>query len=114
MPNGRSGGFVIEKAELRNLIKTFPDDTVLARVLEGSARPRLTNALETTRLVSECPNDRVAVEEQDHAAYIIHLRDEPEIIWLAVLSDAPLFLGLRQRHRQWTTQHPDWKGWFGF
>lgn len=114
MPNGRSGGFVIERADLKDLVKTFPDDTVVSRVFEGSARPRLANALETTRLVDECPSDRIAVEEQDHAAYVIHLRNEPEIIWLAVFPDAPLFLELCQRHRQWMTAHPDWKGWFGF
>jgi hypothetical protein len=114
MPNGRSGGFVIEKADLGNLIKRFPDDTIVARVMEGSTRPRLANALETTRIVNECPNDRIAVEEQDRAAYIIHLRNEPEIIWLAVFPDAPLFLELRQCHRQWATEHPDWKGLFGF
>jgi len=37
MPNGRSGGFLIEKADLKNLLKTFPDDTVVAKVIEGSA-----------------------------------------------------------------------------
>jgi hypothetical protein len=80
MPNGRSCGFVIEKADLKNLVKTFADVTLLARVFEGSARPRLANALETTRLVDECPTDRIAVEEQDHAAYIIHLRNDPAIV----------------------------------
>ncbi len=114
MPNGRSGGFVIGKADLKNLVKTFPDDTVLARVFEGSAQPRLANALETTRFVDECPNDRIAVEEQHQSSYIIHLRNEPEIIWLAVFSDEPLFLELHKRHQQWMTEHPDWKGWIGF
>jgi hypothetical protein len=64
--------------------------------------------------VDECPNARIAVEEQDHKAYIIHLSNEPEIIWLVVGPEASIFLELRQRHERWATEHPDWDGWTGF
>ena len=113
MPNGRSGGFVIEKADLKSIVKTFPDETIVARInTSGGFRP--VAALETARLVDECPSDRIAVEEQDHAAYIIHLRNEPEIIWLLVGAKETIFLELRQRHQRWATEHPDWTGWFAF
>jgi hypothetical protein len=79
-----------------------------------STRPRPVDALETARFVDECPNDRIAVEEQDHKAYVIHLSNEPEIIWLLVGSEEPIFLELCQRHKRWTTEHPDWNGWIAF
>ena len=114
MPNGRSGGFPIEKADLKSLLKTFPDDTVVAKVIERSTRSRPSAALGTARFVDECPYDRIAVEEQDHRAYVIHLSNEPEIIWLVVGSEAPMFAELRQRHQRWATEHPDSKEWIAF
>jgi len=41
MPNGRSGGFVIEKADLKNLVKTIPDTTVIPRILSRLRSPAL-------------------------------------------------------------------------
>jgi len=114
MPNGRSGGFVIERTDLRNLVRTFPDETIVARIYPSIGASRPVGALEADRLVDECTSDRIAVEEQDHVAYVIHLRNEPEIIWLSVSAKDPNFLELRQRHRQWTTEHPDWRGWIAF
>jgi len=29
-------------------------------------------------------HERLAVEEQDHSFYIIHVRDEPTLIWVSV------------------------------
>jgi hypothetical protein len=113
MPNGRSGGFMIEKADLKSLLKTFPNDTVVAKVIERSTL-RPASALETSRFVDECPHEQIAVEEQDHKFYVIHLSNEPEIIWLMVRSDAPTFPELRQRHLKWATEHPDWNGWIAF
>jgi hypothetical protein len=114
MPNGRSGGFIIEKADLKSLLKTFPNDTVVARIIRGPTRPQPADALETARLVDECPNDQIAVEEQHHQAYVIHLSNEPKMIWLSVGSEAPIFFGLRKRHERWTNEHPDWNGWIAF
>jgi hypothetical protein len=114
MPNGRSGGFVIEKTDLENLVRTFPGGTVIARIYTSTAASRPIDASETDRLLHECTNDRIAVEEQDHLLYIIHLHNEPEIIWLSVGAERPIFLELRQRHQQWTAAHPDWAGWIAF
>ena len=106
MPNGRSGGFVIERTDLKNLVRTFPDETIVARIYTSIAALRPGGALEADRLVDECTSDRIAVEEQDHVARVIHLRNEPEIIWLSVSAKDPIFSELRQRHRQRTTEHP--------
>ena len=114
MPNGRSGGFVIEKADLKQIIKAFPDPTIVGKMRAYSSALRPADALEVARLVNECPNDRIAVEEQDHAFYIIHLSNKPEIIWVMVGAETPLFPELRQRHARWTTAHPEWKGWIAF
>ena len=113
MPNGRSGGFIIEKADLKSLVKTYSDATVIATLLEQSKPLRHAHALETARLVDECLHDHIAVEEQDHTAYVIHLSNAP-VVWLLVGPEAPLFPDLRQRHQRWATEHPDWKGWFAF
>jgi hypothetical protein len=64
MPNGRSGGFVIEKTALKELIKALPVGTVIATVTADPSRLRPADAQEVARLVEECPNDRIAVEEQ--------------------------------------------------
>lgn len=114
MPNGRSGGFVIETVDLRELVKAVSDTTVVGQAFVNSLPPRLVSSSEVSRLVEECPLDRVAVEEQDSTAYVIHLSNEPELKWLFVGSQSPIFPALRQRHSQWMTEHPDWHGWIAF
>jgi hypothetical protein len=124
MPNGRSGGFVIEKADLKSLVEALPHSTVVGKIIALpmplqpadvlEMPPRPADALETARFIDECPNDRIAVEEQYHTDYIIHLSNEPKIIWLLVGSEAPVFLELRQRHQRWAAEHSDWNGWIAF
>jgi hypothetical protein len=114
MPNGRSGGFVITTADLKELVRGVSDNAVVGQMVVHSLPFRAANAAEITRFVEECPHDRVAVEEQAHKSYIIHLSDEPKPIWLLVGSESPIFLEIRQRHAQWMTEHPDWQGWKAF
>ena len=115
MPNGRSGGFIIEKTDLKNLVGAFPGATVVATLFERfPTPPRPVSPIEAARLVDECRNDRIAVEEQDHTSYIVRLSNEPEIIWLVVVPETPIFLELRQRHQRWVTEHPNWNGWIAF
>ena len=114
MPNGRSGGFIIEKADLTELLKAIPGANLVGKIVVHSSGFRPVNAVETARFVDECPYDRVAVEEQDHKAYVIHLSNEPEIIWLVVGSETPIFLELRDRHQTWAREHPGWNGWSAF
>jgi hypothetical protein len=115
MPNGRSGGFPIEVAELKRLV----DGTGGAQIgmLAGDnaratgLQPALSPAV--LRLLAECRSERVAVEEQDHSAYIIHLSNVPTL-WVLVYQDSPIFAGLKQRHDQWKIDNPNSSGWIGF
>ena len=95
MPNGRSGGFVIETADLKRLVEAVSGDALVGKAMVGlpTARPKLTEACaaEVARFLEECPHDRIAVEEQDHASYIIHISKEPTIIWVLISSQSPIF-----------------------
>jgi len=114
MPNGRSGGFVIEKEDLKQIVKALPDATVVGKIPAHSSALRPADALEIARLVDESQNDRIPVEEQDHKFYIIHLSNKRERILVMVGLDTPLFPELRQRHARWATANPEWKGWIAF
>jgi hypothetical protein len=117
MPNGRSGGFPIDAADLKRLVSEVADAASIGMLASagGSASPGLRpiGGAQVLRLVEECRHDRVAVEEQDHSSYIIHLSNEPPV-WIFVQPDSPMFGGLKQRHGQWKIEHPDWDGWIGF
>jgi hypothetical protein len=115
MPNGRTGGFIIDLDDLKQVVKSASETTVVGHILNQSqsSRPRPTVAAEAARFVDECKCQLIAVEEQHRNSYIIHLSREP-LIWLVVGPEHPLFAVLRQRHGQWMTKHPGWKGWFGF
>ncbi len=114
MPNGRSGGFVIKTADLKELVRTISDTTVVGKMAVLTPPIREANAAEVIRFVEECPHDRVAVEEQDNKFYILHLSNEPKLLWLVIGSESPIFLELQRRHVQWKTEHPGWKGWVAF
>ncbi len=114
MPNGRSGGFMIETAYLKELVKAVSDTAVVGHMVVLPLPIRAANAAEVTGFVEECAHERVAVEEQDHKSYIIHLSNEPKLKWLVVGPESPIFLEIQQRHAQWMTEHPDWKGWMAF
>src|SRR4029453_15500110 len=118
MPNGRSGGFIIETADFQRFVQAISNDAVVGGAVVGDLttdpRPQAARAVEVARYIKACPHDRVAVEEQDHAAYIIHLsNDEANIMWIMVGSQSPMFLDLRRRHDQWMAEHPGWDGWIG-
>ena len=116
MPNGRSGGFPIETADLKGLISAASAAGPIAMLVDDSSgpKPRATDAKEMLRVANEYPHERVAVEEQDHACYVIHFRNEPTPIWVVVFSESPLFGGLKQRHAQWKLDHPNWPGWLEY
>ena len=116
MPNGRSGGFPIDTADLKRLVSEVAGAASIGMLTAGSASPALRPAVgaEVLRLVEECPHERLAVEEQDHSSYIIHLSNEHPLVWVWVSSDSPIFAALRQRHGQWEGAHPNWDGWIGF
>lgn len=112
MPNGRSGGFLIETADLKQLVQGISAGAVVGQVFTGS-KMQDTLAQDLVRLIKQCPHDPIAVEEQDHAAYVIHFSNSPTMNWVTVTSTSPIFMELRGRHVQWVAEHPGWNGWMG-
>lgn len=113
MPNGRSGGFVIEMADLKKLVQAVSGDTLVGQLSRGSKPLQTASATDITRCLEECPDERIEVEEQDLAFYVLHISNEP-IFWLAVHSESPIFIELRNRHTRWMAEHPGWNGWIGY
>lgn len=113
MPNGRSGGFIMQTADLKGLIRALSGSTLVGHMLGHDLSNKSANALDVDPFVEACTQGSVAVEEQHHDSYIIHLGNKP-ITWISVTSGSPLFPELRQRHAQWMAEHPDWKDWMWF
>ena len=113
MPNGRSGGFLISKDQLEQLLKGLGDQPVLGHALANrvdwpTSSPSWAevDAAAARTMLSTFPGERVWVEEQDHTYYILHLdhevqeHGEPEAgKWIVVRSESPLFGPLRECHR---------------
>ncbi|HTV57532.1 MAG TPA: hypothetical protein VMJ93_01535 [Verrucomicrobiae bacterium] len=114
MPNGRSGGFLIEKADLKTTIQGLPAETLTNVGMGLPLRVERKGVPDILRLIEESAHERISVEEQDHSSYIVHLSNEPEIVWLFVPPGTPVFELLREKHNQWHAGHPNWDGWVGF
>jgi hypothetical protein len=118
MPNGHSGGYELSKAEFRALLDTFSGDDPIAHALcDDPDTPgkiqRLTGLNITTRevgaLLDRHKSDRLFIEEQDGAWYIVHI-DVPrqEVYedfrlhssWVVATEQSPLFAPLRALHRR--------------
>lgn len=108
MPNGYSGGFFIDTAALKRLLRAAPDTAPIGKLAGGSSNPRLrlVDAIEVLHLVEDSPHERLAVEEQDHSFYIIHVSDGPSLAWLSVTSESPIFAALALQHSRWKLEHP--------
>ena len=113
MPNGRTGGFIMLRVDLEELVRAVSGSMIVGHLLGDGLPNRGGSASEVISLVKECSQERVAIEEQHRDSYIIHLSNEP-IRWVSVASSSPLFLELRRRHSQWMAEHPGWKEWMGF
>lgn len=99
MPNGHTGGFVISRDELKQVLLTVSDTAIVGqRVVAGrGARLQPVSAAEAIRLVEELAYQAVNVEEQDGTFYIVHIGETYDTL-MQVTSTSPIFLGLRQRH----------------
>jgi hypothetical protein len=106
MPNGHSGGFPIDTADLKQLLSAVADTAPIGMLADGSSALRPADAAKVLQLVEAFPKERLAVEEQDYSFYIIHIRDEPTALWVSVRADSPVFAGLKQQHAQWKLHHP--------
>jgi len=113
MPNGRSGGFLMNAADWKELATVVPEETVVGDILDGDSI-RAISVADVIRLVEASPSGRVAVEEQHHDSYIVHIRNEPEILWIGVGPASPLLPELRRLHARFMAEHPGWNGWIAF
>jgi len=104
MPNGHTGSFVIKATDLKQLVQAVSGDAMVGKLTTGS-RLEAACAADIARLLEECSRDRIGVEEQDSAFYVIHISNEP-IIWIVVKSESPIFMELRSRHERWVADHP--------
>jgi hypothetical protein len=107
MPNGHSGGFTLDRAELKRLVTTTPQAEVVASVVNMPFRLTPSTGAELARLVDQC-QERVLIEEQDYRDYIIHVSDDdPEFIWVLVRPGSPLHPLLRAPHVERQRQMAD-------
>ena len=113
MPNGRSGGFILEAAELTRLLETFGPHTRVGQLVTEGAPFNEVAVEKLKTLLTSSPATRFAVEEQDHCQYIIHFSNAP-ILWLAVDKGTTLYELLANADAQFQAEHPEWTGWIGF
>jgi hypothetical protein len=113
MPNGRSGGFMMNAAEWKELGKVLSEQTMVGKVFDGGAI-RDVSIADVIRFVEASSRERLAVEEQHHDSYVVHINNEPEILWISVGSKSPIFPELQKLHARWMAGHPGWNGWIAF
>jgi len=98
MPNGRSGEFSIQKEKLEHILNALPSEAVIGTSIVSDDL----DVSAVSRMVIECPDDLIWVEEQDDRWYIIHLEPiqanppNPET-WVAVSPESPLFEEMRRQ-----------------
>jgi hypothetical protein len=100
MPNGRSGGFGISKEDFERVLSALPANAVVGRSMASGVVIDVSTA---GRMVSDYPDDLIAVEEQHYSGYIIHLEpievDPPNgEKWIIVWPESPLFEDLKRQH----------------
>jgi len=113
MPNGRSGGFMMNATEWKVLAEVVPDQTKIGKIFDGGAVRSVTVA-DVIRFIEESSRERLAVEEQDHNSYIVHINNEPEILWIVVGPESPIFPELQRLHARWMAEHPGWNASIAF
>ena len=98
MPNGRSGEFDVNKERLERILSALPSEAVVGKSIAAGD----VDVSAVYRMVSEYPDDLIAVEEQYDRWYIIHLEpiqaNPPSAEkWIMVSPESPLFEELRRQ-----------------
>ncbi|MGA2420379.1 MAG: hypothetical protein ABSG69_09865 [Candidatus Acidiferrum sp.] len=110
MPNGRSGGFMMNATEWKVLAEVVAEQTMIGKICDGGAIRAVTLA-DVIRLIETSSRERLTVEEQHHDSYIVHINNEPQILWIVVGPESPIFPELQKLHARWMAEHPGWNGW---
>ena len=102
MANGRSGGFGLSKKEFERILNSLSPELVVGSYISpsGSARVDVSTVI---RMVGECPDDPIAIEEQDYKYYVVHIDGMATTVpipekWILVVSESPLFQEFREQH----------------
>jgi hypothetical protein len=113
MPNGRSGGFMMNAVEWKELVRVVPEQTMIGKVFDGGP-VRDVSIADVIGFIEVSSLERFAVEEQHHDSYVVHINNEPEILWISIGSKSPIFPELQRLHAGWVAEHPSWNGWIAF
>jgi hypothetical protein len=100
MPNGRSGGFLISRADLEQLLRDVPSDAEIGKTLSS----RVTTA-EFIRMLRKQRKNEIVIEEQDNAWYIVHLGVHLSA-WITVDESSLVHSSFRKCHAQWVRARP--------
>lgn len=114
MPNGQSGGFLIDRHEFAQLLDALSSTSTVGISVGAVNRARSIGPPSTClskadmiELLVAFPSGRVWIEEQDHRFYVIHLdhpADKPGPPdgdkWILVGPDSQLFEVLRHQHER--------------
>ena len=81
MPNGRSGGFLIRKSDLEELLKKLADGTVAGNTVASLIKERSSpsypaegcDTATLNEMLKAFDGRQVWVEEQDSKVYVLHL-----------------------------------------
>jgi hypothetical protein len=111
MPNGRTGGFKMLRAELEILLGGFDQHVEIGRSLAAvrnalsfSAPPVNLTVAGALAILRESRLREISIEEHDYEAYLVQF--EPNLDpdkWVVVVTTSPLFTPLRERHRRVTS-----------
>jgi hypothetical protein len=99
MPNGRSGGFRISVAQVRQLLGSLAGDAVVGELF-GHGGAVMVTASQLAERVDQHEEDDLPVAEQDHSWYIAQLGPDHKN-WIVIEENGPLFEGFRQCHDEW-------------
>jgi hypothetical protein len=107
MPNGRSGSLFLNKVEFGNWLSSRDGQEIIGLSFEpATRRPQAVSVETVVGMLATYPPDRIAVEEQDGRAYVIHIYhpfslDPPDLKrWILIRPESPLFQELRRQHDQ--------------
>ena len=114
MTNGRSGGFLIRKSDLEELLNRLAEGAVagytVASLIKERSSPSHTaegcDRATLNEMLKAFDGKQVWVEEQDSKVYVLHLdwevqveRDPDPQKWILIKPGSPLFAALRERHK---------------
>lgn len=103
MPNGRTGQFRWDKAQLLACAEHLDNEKIIGQRFENLSVPNKDTGVSVAdwnKEISECPETEIFVEEQHHDTYFVHCHEKHEL-WICVDNTSPLYPRLRSLHEQW-------------